>query len=267
MKTPKPGTAQLENNLFVSSDSQWSNNRVQKYVPELQDLDSILISTLPMDFLEATSKKERALIEKDWIAAFPRLKKLKRLSVRHKVNQEYFESICQIPNLEELHIWTSNVGEICSLKRLKNLKHLHLESFSRLSDLSPIIQLKNLRTLSIENCFKIENYDQIGEMDWLIGLSLEGDTFAPKNLPIGSLIPFTNLKKLQHLQLSTTSIKDKSYLELLKIKSLIRLDANWRMKKEIREKVIKEHPNLKSGFFVAYDFNKNELKAGIEWWV
>jgi hypothetical protein len=48
---------------------------------------------------------------------------------------------------------------------------------------------------------------------------------------------------------------------------LKRLDAGWRMKKEEREFIQNNHPTLRSGFFMAYDFEKNRFKEGIEWWI
>jgi hypothetical protein len=39
------------------------------------------------------------------------------------------------------------------------------------------------------------------------------------------------------------------------------------MKNEEREFIQSKHPCLKSGFFVAYDFVRNQFKQGIEWWI
>jgi Leucine-rich repeat (LRR) protein len=267
MKVSKIGKDQLENNFFVSKNPQWTEGHFQEFDEKAKDFDSISISTLAMDFPEGTSIKEKKLIEQEWIKQLPTLDNVKSLSVRHRVDQPFFEAICKMPNIESLTFWTSKVTDLNSLKTLEKLEFLHLASFSQLKDISPLINLKSLMRLSIDNCFKVENYNLIGKMDWIEALALEGDTFAPKNLIIPSLKPFTSLKNLKHLEVSTTSIKDKSFEEILKFEKLIRLDAHWRMKKEMREKILQSHPNLKSVFFVAYDFVKNEFKENIEWWV
>ena len=65
--------------------------------------------------------------------------------------------------------------------------------------------------------------------------------------------------------MSTSSIRDKSYHVILEMEKLERLDAHWRMKDKYRTELKEKHPNLKAGFFVDYDFVKNEFYEGKEW--
>lgn len=264
---PKVGKHQLDNNYLRIENITNKEGSFQKFEEEVRNFERIHISTLAMDFSNDVSKKARENIEKEWINKLPSLDNIKCLSVRHRVDQEYFDAICKMKNLESLTFWTSIVEDISSLKNLKNLKYLHLSSFSRLEDIEPLINISKLEKLSIERCFKIKNYDTIGNINRLIALGIEGDTFAPKNLIIDSLVPFTNLNNLKHLDLRTTSIKDKSFLELLKLKKLKRLDASWRMKKELRDKIKNDHELLESGFFIVYDFENNKFYDDIEWWI
>jgi hypothetical protein len=104
-------------------------------------------------------------------------------------------------------------------------------------------------------------------MNWLKSLELGGDAHAPKKLMLNSLEPFTDLKELIELDLSCASVKDKNYRPVLELKNLKRLDAQWRMNNQEREFLQNEHPSLRSGIFVAYDFVKNEFKDGVEWWI
>lgn len=231
------------------------------------ETNNIFISTLAMDFPSGTSLKRRKEIDEQWKEKLPQLSHIKRLNLRHKVDQDYFDVICKMKNLEVLNIWSSTVTDIGSIKKLTKLKALYLSNFSRLEDVSPLIELKSLESLSVLASVKVANYELIGKMKWLKSLELGGDTFAPKNLILHSLEPFTNLNELIELDMSCASIRDKNYKPILELKKLKRLDAYWRMKNQERELLQSEHPSLQSGFFVAYDFVKNEFKNGIEWWI
>lgn len=239
----------------------------QAFKKEIYDTNNVFISTLAMDFSNDVSLKKRKAIDEHWKTTFPKLSHIKCLGLRHRVDQDYFESVCEMKNLESLSIWTSTVSDISSIKKLQNLKSLSLSNFSKLEDISPLIELKSLRQLSILASFKVNNYELIGKMTWLKALELGGDTFAPRNLMLQSLEPFTELKELIDLDMSCASIRDRNYRPILKLKKLKRLDAHWRMKNKEREYIQNEHPTLRSGFFVAYDFVKNEFKDGIEWWI
>src|SRR6202000_2730787 len=129
----------------------------------------------------------------------------------------------------------------------------------------PILSLKELTTLTIDNCFKVKNFEIIGEIENLIGLNLCGDTFAPTRLQLKSLKPFIKLKKLKHLDLSIASVIDKSYDCFLDMDSLERLDFLAKMPRETRERIKSTHKNLKAGFFVDYNFDENKFHEGKNW--
>lgn len=245
------------------TETQYSS--FQTVNEEIFDVENLQIVSLAMDFPQGTSKKVRQEIEKKWLDTLPKLKKIKRLSVRHRVKQEFFEAICEMPNLESLTFWTSTVEDISSITKLSKLTFLKLWSFSRLKDIAPLLQLKKLKVLSVDNCFKVENYEIISQMTQLIGLELCGDTFAPRNLKINSLKPFETLKSLKHLDLSAASVVDKSYDSILKMKNLERFDLVVNVPKEMRDKIKTEHQNLKAGFFVDYDFENKKFYDGKQW--
>ena len=232
---------------------------------DVYSVENLQIVSMAMDFPQGTSPKFRQEIERKWIETLPKLKKVKLLSVRHRVKQEFFDAICKMPNLEDLTFWSSTVEDISNISKLTKLRHLKLWSFSRLKDISPLLPLKKLTHLSIDNCFKVENYDIIGKMTQLIGLELCGDTFAPRNLRLKSLKPFETLRKLRHLDLSSASVIDKSYESVLKMPSLERFDLLVTVPKEIREKIKSTHKELKAGFFVDYDFENKKFYDGKQW--
>jgi len=221
--------------------------------------------SMALDFPSGSSKKTRKEIESTWTNTLPKLEKLKSLAVKHRLNQDFFEVICQMPNLERLFLFGASVEDISSITKLTKLQRLDLQSFTQLKDISPLSTLKNLKVLSIDNCFKVENYEIIGELTGLIGLELCGDTFAPKKLRLDSLKSFTKLKHLKHLDLSTASVIDGSYECVLEMESLERFDSVAKMPMGTREKIKSHHKNLKAGFFVDYDFENNKFYEGKNW--
>jgi hypothetical protein len=237
---------------------------VQEITEKVFQVKDLKIVTLAMD-LPGKTPKYRKQLEAEWITTLPQLDNVRSLSVRHRVTQEYFEAICNMKNLDRLHFWTSTAENLTSIAKLQKLTRLTLSSFSRVSDISPLLMLKKLTHLSIENSFKIENYEIIGEMKGLIGLSLSGDFTSPKNLRLKSLKPFVTLKNLKHLDLSFCSVIDQSYEAILQMPSLERLDTTANMPKALREKIKAEHPNLKAGLFMDWDFENKRLYDGKVW--
>lgn len=267
MKTPIVGKDQIIDTYYPTISDLDEEQAFQIYEDKIMETNNIFISTLAMDFPSSTSLKRRKEIDEEWKEKLPHLNHIKRLNLRHRVDQDYFDIICKMENLEVLNIWTSTVTDISSIKKLIKLRALSLSNFSRLEDISPLMELKSLESLSILASFKVANYELIGKMNWLKSLELGGDKFAPKNLILNSLEPFIDLNELIELDMSCASIRDKNYRPILELNKLKRLDAHWRMKSQEREFLQNEHPSLQSGFFVAYDFVKNEFKDGIEWWI
>lgn len=253
-------------NLFYSENENASEClNAQEINDGIFFANELCIITLAMDFPSGTSLKHRKELEYKWIDLLPKLDTVKTLSVRHRVNQEFFEAICEMKNLEQLHFWTSTAEDICSISKLQKLRRLDLDSFSRLTDISPILTLKNLQLLSIQNSFKVENYDLIGQMTQLEGLRLNGDTFAPKNLRLKSLKPFNNLKHLRHLDLSTLSVVDNSYEIILELENLERFDISVTMPKPTRDLIKANHKKLTAGMFMNWNYETKKIYDGKDW--
>lgn len=239
--------------------------KAQEIIDEVYTATEINLSILAMDLQPGTSARSRTELENKWLNVLPNLNSVRTLFVRHKVNQDFFEAICQMKNLEKLFIWSSTVENISHISKLKKLEQLTLASFSKLIDITPLVSLEKLKLLSISNSFKIQNYCALELMHQLIGLSLNGDVFAPKNLRIPTLKKLCNLKKLRHLDLSITSVIDKSYSDILGFESLERFDTTAIISKPIRDLIMKNHKNLKAGFFTDWDYEKKEFQNGKEW--
>jgi Leucine-rich repeat (LRR) protein len=211
---------------------------------------------------KSTRQKE---LESEWIKILPTLDNVKILTIRTRVSQLLFDTICEMQNLKRLYIWSSIAENIEKIKLLQNLKRLDISSFSRLVDISPLLSLKQLTTLSIENCFKIQNYEVLGGLVQLTGLSLSGNGFAPKNLRLNSLIPFEQLRHLKHLDLSAASVIDKSYDSILSMEQLERFDITINIAKPIRDKIKSQHKTLTAGFFTDWDFENKKFYEGKNW--
>ncbi|MCO5948286.1 hypothetical protein [Mucilaginibacter flavidus] len=95
----------------------------QEFSKDVYDVENLGIVSLAMDFPTGTSEKRRKEIERKWIDTLPQLAKVKALSVRHRVKQEFFEAICQMPNLERLFFWSSTVEDISSIAKLNKLQN------------------------------------------------------------------------------------------------------------------------------------------------
>ncbi len=237
-----------------------SFSRLQE-IPEDQSYVSLTLT----DPEKLTPKERNRKIE-ELYKSLPHFKNLKGLQVHIPIKEELFQAICELSNLEVLRMHGSKIESLVGIERLQSLNRLEFERFTQLKDISALLKLSELEYLLIENCFRVENYEIIGEMSQLIGLNLGGDAFAPKNLKLKSLDPFARLGSLRHLDLCHTSIADKnSYLSLLKLKSLLRFDTTAAIKPDLVDEILAHHQTLVAGLITDWDFRKKEIKVGKEW--
>lgn len=255
-----------KNNLFFNGENEYSNSyQIQSFVEEVFEKDSITINLFPIDFDNHITTKEKKKIISEWLDILPNLNKLKSLSIRHKVDIEFFQKICQIDSLESLEVWSSNLADISEISKLKNLKRLDLKGFNKLINVKPITKLKKLEKLSIEKSFLIDNYRCISELNNLIGLQLNGDLLAPKNLKIENISFIKELEDLEHLDLSNCIISSKDLSPINKLKNLKRLDINEKVSSELKKSILESNKKLNSGFFVDWDFQLNKFHPGKDW--
>lgn len=250
--------------FYKGKDFEIDYFEVKQFDDKNINTENLKIQTLSFLF-NTLKEKEKLDVQKKWIDILPNLDKVKRLHISCGINQELFDALNDIPSLEELIIISSKATDLSKLTKIKNLKRLEIENFTQLKDIS-ILEDINLLQLRIENCFKIENYEVAGRIKSLLGLSLNGYCWGPKNLKIQSIKSFARLENLKHLDLSTTSIVDKnSILSILEIKSLERFDLTGSFKPEIVENIKQNHPNLLAGFFVDWDYKNKRIYDGKTW--
>ena len=184
----------------------------------------------------------------EWNSVFPKLDNVRRLKI-DVYNQDVFDGICKIPNLEKLTITNSNFTNLSSITLLKKLNRFELFRNNKITDIEPLSGL-NLEYLKFEECFNISNYEIIGNLKTLIGLSINGNWTAPKNLKLNSIKTYENLDELIHLDISFCSLLDKSFDSVLKMEKLKRFDYSGKVEKKIVLKIQNNHKNLCTGSFL-----------------
>lgn len=70
---------------------------------------------------------------------------------------------------------------------------------------------------------------------------------------------------MKHLDLEFTTLIDKNYLKILEFPSLERFDVSVKIPKIQRQLIFEKNKTIKAGFFIDWDWDKNEMKNGIEW--
>lgn len=248
--------------FYTGKENELEYKIVQLPVYKNFSSENIYIPGLSPALIKRNSEKEKNLLN-EWDDIFETLDNVKRLKINIS-NPEILNSLCKIPNLNELIIESSNVEDISPLKSLKNLTRLEIYSNSKLTDIEAISNL-NLTQLKFERCFNITNYETIGKITTLKGLSLNGNWTAPKNLKVNSLVPFEKLNNLEHLDLDFSIVADKSFESILKMTKLKRFDYLANITKATRLKIKNNHPSLVAGFFTDWDYDKNEFYEDKVW--
>ena len=177
-----------------------------------------------------------------WCNELPRLSTVKYLWFTSRVNQEMFEAACEIQNLEGLYIKWSNIKQIDSLFKLKQLRHLHIGSSSQVESIKIFREINWLTTLDLEQLNYISDFSDISGMTELKGLGIDGGMWTPQK--IDSLTPLENLTGLKYLTLTNSRIRDKSFDSLMNLKELIRFNSSWNYPESEFEK-LKKLPKLK----------------------
>ncbi len=135
--------------FYKGKEFEFSYVFAQQFDDKKLNSENIHIHSL--SFLYDTLKSKGKLeIQKKWIDMFPNLNEVKRLKITFGINQVLFDSLSEIPNLEELIIDSSKITDLSQLTKIKKLKRLEIDSFTQLKDIS-ILEKINLQQLRIEN--------------------------------------------------------------------------------------------------------------------
>jgi len=159
-------------------------------------------------------------LRNEWIKVLPKLKNLNYLFLGHRVNQEYFEAVCNIPNLKGLEVKVSQIKDFSSIGKLKKLESLNFCGSKGISNLKGIELLSELKYCKLSHFFGIETVGELSELQSLEKLHLFGN-YHGQSLNLISIDPLSDLKNLKELGLD---IKINLNLNsLLKLKNLNRL--------------------------------------------
>lgn len=232
---------------FFIEIPHWDFTIIQRPSDKRINSTNVRIDCLSPAVIKKGSQKEKALIT-EWNDVFPSLDNIRCLKIDVH-NQEIFDGICKIPNLEQLTITNSNFTDLSSIFLLKNLKRFELLRNNKIIDIEPLLRL-SLEYLKFEECFNISNYEIIGNLKTLIGLSINGNWTAPKNLKLDSIKAFENLHELIHLDIAFCRLLDKSFDSILKMEKLKRFDYLGKVDKKTVLNIQNSHKSLCSGSFI-----------------
>ncbi|MFI3217504.1 MAG: COR domain-containing protein [Methylococcales bacterium] len=150
------------------------------------------------------------------------LKQLKKLWITHgdriaeKLGLSDLSPLIGLDNLQELHLYGTQVNDLSPLATLKNLQQLYVFN-TQIFDLSPLAALSNLQILSVSNT-------KITDISPLATLSNLQELFA--NITgVNDLVPLSGLTQLRIFDISNTKITDLSPLLTL-IKN--GLEVKWK---------------------------------------
>lgn len=236
----------IEIGFWRFNDGFWSNPiRIED--TEIYDTQRLIVevSTLNQEVRNLSASKKREL-RRVWTETLPKLDNVKYIMTTHQIDQEFFEAICEMKNLEGLYIKWGKVDSIDSISKLKKLKHLYFGSNPRIKSIVGISNLENLVTLELENfknCSDLNIVENLKNLESLkILSSIDGPRIKFKNLDF--LCQMTTLKVLK----LDVSLAEKRIDSILNLKALEKFWIPEHLYKKYDKKdLIKNFKNLKYG--------------------
>jgi len=203
------------------------------------------VSTFNQEVRNLSASKKREL-RRVWAETLPKLDNVKYLMTTHQIDQDFFEAICEMKNLEGLYIKWGKVDSIDNITKLINLKHLYFGSNPRIKSIEGISKLENLKTLELENFKDCEDFFKIERLKNLESLkimpSVNGALIKLKDLEF-----MRELTELKVLELGIILI-DKRIEPIYKLKNLVRLWIPDHLYKKYDKRELKKNfKNLKYG--------------------
>ena len=199
----------------------WNKKNIEDF--RIEDSGIYDAQILSPDYLQEKELTYSNLkkLRNEWQKVLPKLEKLEYLYLGHRVNQEYFEAVCNIPNLKGLWIKTSQIKDFSFIGNLKKLEQLNFGGSLAITNLNGIQNLTKLKYCVLDNFFGIENINELSGLKSLEKLHLFAG-FDTKTLNIKSVEPISELTNLKELALAIkTNLDIRLLLKLKKLDKLV----------------------------------------------
>lgn len=206
----------------------WKGNSFRHDDANIFDTNVLIVDTSAMNpEFYYLSTKQKKTIRNHWINALSHLRNVEYLMTTHQIDQEFFDAVCQMPQLKGLYIKWGKIESIQNLQNLQNLKHLYFGSNPRIESLHGIEHLKNIEHLELENFKSINDFSKLGKLHSLKTLTIAGSINRPAT-KMNDLYFLENLNNLEELVLGislinkdTTPLHKYAKLERLFLPTLI----------------------------------------------
>lgn len=206
----------------------WKGNSFRHDDANIFDTNVLIVDTSAMNpEFYYLSTKQKKTIRNHWINALSHLRNVEYLMTTHQIDQEFFDAVCQMPQLKGLYIKWGKIESIQNLQNLQNLKHLYFGSNPRIESLHGIEHLKNIEHLELENFRSINDFSKLGKLHSLKTLTIAGSVNSPAT-KMNDLYFLENLNNLEELVLGislinkdTTPLHKYAKLERLFLPTLI----------------------------------------------
>ncbi len=199
----------------------WNNKKIECF--RIEDSGIYETEVLRPDYIQESNLSSSNLkkLRVEWQKVLPKLENLKYLYLTHTVNQDYFESVCQIPNLKGLFVKNSRITDFSSIGKLKKLDQLNFSGGKAITNLNGIEKLTDLKYCVLDNFFRLEFISELSDLQSLRKLHLFAGIHG-KKLNLKSIEPLSELKKLKELALDIkTNIDIRPLLKLKELELLI----------------------------------------------
>lgn len=166
-------------------------------------------------------------------------------------NQESLEEISTLPSLETLYVSETNATNLDCLGKCRTLRHLIIDSGTKITSLEWLALLPPLESLLLVNFKRITDLSGIGAQSTLKAFGFEGSMWTTTQ--VENFEPIADLKSLKALFLTNCRPASKSLVPLQKLSGLKYLEIAAFYPDSEFLALRRALPQLKCGWFEAID--------------
>lgn len=203
----------------------------------------LFLDAKPLGRIDEPESHGRKRVE-TWIELLPSLTEVRQLWLFCHVPKRLFEAACRLPNLETLYVKWGNADGLSPLSNLEHLRHVHLGSMTKVTDVNPLGTMTQLISLEIENFKGVTDFGPLANLTTLEGLALDGSIWTEQK--IESLEPIGQMSGLRTFSMINARLRTRSFDPLLKLEQLEHFRwHDWFPDSEFEK--LKDLPKLKYG--------------------